>query len=64
MGNKAREDHRRYQREYRAQVMTITRPGHEGCDRSACCAQGRRNYNRQKMREYRQRQPEGERDEQ
>lgn len=48
-----REQYLAYQREYAAEVWAIDRPGHELCDRPACCAQGRRNYNRKWMRRRR-----------
>lgn len=38
---------------YAAAVRRKRKPGHQECDVESCCADGRRNYNRNKMREYR-----------
>lgn len=52
-GKRVSDQSRQYGVDYGAQVRAIKRAGHEYCVRPACCSDGRRNYNRHKMRWYR-----------
>jgi len=46
-------DRKQYAKDYADKIRRTRKPGHQDCEIESCCYDGRRNYNRIKMQNYR-----------